>query len=203
MNHIKQITTTNNGGNLTADLIELSDGRVIGITDESATLYADADDFHAEPTTHRQTIDLITPTALTDDERDAYLHAAHQMRQHGGGFAAALAEAYMRADSNNSQILRTAFAHIFNRYAPPPEPPTFAILRDWSGREVDRIMLTDSDPLDCDHYAAIFSNNLGYELEGETEGRIPDGTEDYSITITDDPEGVRCWSSASYMLKVE
>jgi hypothetical protein len=53
---------------------------------------------------------------LTDDERDAYLHAAHQMHQHGGGFAAALAEAYMRADSNNSQILRSAFAHVFNRY---------------------------------------------------------------------------------------
>ena len=116
MNHIKQITTTSNGGNLTADLIELSDGRVIGITDESATLYANADDFHAEPTAHRQTIDLINPTALTDDERDAYLHAAHQMRQSGGGFAAALADAYMRADSTNSQILRTAFAHVFDRY---------------------------------------------------------------------------------------
>jgi hypothetical protein len=63
-------------------------------------------------------IDLMThqPEPLTDDERDAYLHAAHQMHQHGGGFAAALAEAYMRADSNNSQILRTSFAHIFNRY---------------------------------------------------------------------------------------
>lgn len=56
------------------------------------------------------------PAALTDDERDAYLHAAHQMHQSGGGFAAALAEAYMRADSTNSQILRTAFAHIFDRY---------------------------------------------------------------------------------------
>ena len=57
------------------------------------------------------------PAALTDDERDAYLHAAHQMRQSGGGFAAALADAYMRADSTNSQILRTAFAHIFDRYS--------------------------------------------------------------------------------------
>lgn len=50
-------------------------------------------------------------------ERDAYLHAAHQMHQSGGGFAAALAEAYMRADSTNSQILRTAFAHLFDRYS--------------------------------------------------------------------------------------
>jgi hypothetical protein len=83
------------------------------------------------------------------------------------------------------------------------EPPTFAILRYRSGREVDRIMLTDSDPLDCDHFAERFSKTLGYELEGETEGRIPDGCEDYSITITDDPEGVRCWSSANYMLKPE
>jgi hypothetical protein len=63
-------------------------------------------------------IDLMThqPEPLTDDERDAYLHAAHLMYRNGGGFASALADAYMKADSNNSQILRTAFAHIFNRY---------------------------------------------------------------------------------------
>ena len=56
------------------------------------------------------------PEPLTDDQWDAYLHAAHLMSRNGGGFAAALADAYMRADSINSQILRTAFAHIFTRY---------------------------------------------------------------------------------------
>jgi hypothetical protein len=56
------------------------------------------------------------PEPLTDDERDAYLHAAHLMYRNGGGFASALADAYMKADSINSQILRTSFAHIFNRY---------------------------------------------------------------------------------------
>ena len=82
-------------------------------------------------------------------------------------------------------------------------PTMLAILRYRSGREVERITLTDTDPLDCDHFAERFSNLIGYELEGETEGRIPDGCEDYSITITDDPEGVRCWSSANYMVKAE
>jgi hypothetical protein len=83
------------------------------------------------------------------------------------------------------------------------EPPMLAILRNGNGQTLESRTLTDSDPLDCDHFAAIFSELWGFELEGETAGSIPDGTEDYSITITDDPEGVRCWSSANYMLKPE
>jgi hypothetical protein len=103
----------------------------------------------------------------------------------------------------NNAIIEACDTAAAERQEIEKEPPMLAILRYRSGREVDRITLNDSDPLDCNHFAERFSKTLGYELEGETEGRIPDGCEDYSVTITDDPEGVRCWASANYMLKAE
>jgi hypothetical protein len=39
--------------------------------------------------------------------------AAQVMEQRGGGFANAIAQAYFRADNTNAQILRTAFADLF------------------------------------------------------------------------------------------
>jgi hypothetical protein len=38
------------------------------------------------------------------------------MEQRGGGFASALAQAYYRADNTNAQILRHAFADLFETY---------------------------------------------------------------------------------------
>ena len=76
----------------------------------------------------------------------------------------------------------------------------YAILRDRNGYEIDRCKLSDTDPLDCDHFAAVFSNYLGIDLEGETpDSRIPDGGEDFSITLTEEPTAPRCWCSANYM----
>lgn len=83
------------------------------------------------------------------------------------------------------------------------EPPTYAIFRDRDGHEIDRYMLAGDDVMDCDTYAAKFADGLGIELQDETFGRIPDGCEDYSVTITDNPHGPRCWSSANYMTKPE
>jgi hypothetical protein len=82
--------------------------------------------------------------------------------------------------------------------------PTFAILKDRHGKEEGCIVLDDSDPMDCDHFAARFSEMLGITLEGAEPGlAIPDGGEDYSVTITEDPDSVRCWSSANYMMQAE
>ena len=55
-------------------------------------------------------------TLLTETDHDAYLHAAHRMEQQGGGFAAAIADAYFRADSKNAAILRSAFVDLFAKY---------------------------------------------------------------------------------------
>jgi phosphohistidine phosphatase SixA len=42
--------------------------------------------------------------------------AAQVMEQRGGGFASALAQAYFRADNTNAQILRHAFADLFEKH---------------------------------------------------------------------------------------
>ena len=82
--------------------------------------------------------------------------------------------------------------------------PTFAILKAGHGQEEGRIVLEDSDPMDCDHFAAKFSEMLGITLEGALPGEdIPDGCEDYSVTITDSPNSVICWSSQNYMVAAE
>jgi hypothetical protein len=82
--------------------------------------------------------------------------------------------------------------------------PTYAILKAGHGQEEGRIVLEDSDPMDCDHFAAKFSEMFGITLEGALPGEdIPDGCEDYSVTITDDPDSVRCWSSQNYMVAAE
>lgn len=48
--------------------------------------------------------------------------AAHRMRKGAGGsFAAALADAYFAADSQNKDRLLTAFRDIFDRFATPEE----------------------------------------------------------------------------------
>ena len=42
--------------------------------------------------------------------------AAQVMEQRGGGFANAIAQAYYRADNTNAQILRLAFADLFDTH---------------------------------------------------------------------------------------
>lgn len=44
--------------------------------------------------------------------------AARNMRNYGGSFAAAIAEAYFCADAQNSNTLLDAFGHLFVQYAP-------------------------------------------------------------------------------------
>lgn len=61
---------------------------------------------------------------MSDDE----LHtAARKMEAHGGHFAAAIAEAYFRADSTNRQKLLNAFADLFSSYGPPEPAPVVVI----------------------------------------------------------------------------
>lgn len=52
---------------------------------------------------------------MTDSE---LYKAAHMMDAMGGGFAAAIAEAFFRADSDNKQRIVSAFPELFERYAP-------------------------------------------------------------------------------------
>jgi hypothetical protein len=103
----------------------------------------------------------------------------------------------------NNEIIAICQKDAADRYAAENngEPPTLAIFRDRHGHELDRITLGENDLMDCDHFAKIFADGLGIELQDEAYGLIPDGVEDYSVTITDNPHGPRCWSFANYMIK--
>lgn len=56
------------------------------------------------------TIERVLGKRLTDAEKDA---AARCMIQHGGGFAASLAEAWQRADSGNRERIESVFYDLF------------------------------------------------------------------------------------------
>ena len=80
----------------------------------------------------------------------------------------------------------------------------FAIIQDRSGQELARYPLADTDPLDPDFFADRFSSDMGITLEGEEPGSaIPDGGEDISITLQEEPGSPCCWTSANYMIAAE
>jgi hypothetical protein len=77
----------------------------------------------------------------------------------------------------------------------------FAIVYDRHGIEETRYPLSDNDVLDCDIYADRFSQMIGHELDNGDGLLIPDGCEDYSVVLTDDPDNTsRCWTSRNYLL---
>jgi len=52
MEYIKEVSTWDSGGGITLDLVELKDGRVLAISDESIVLYRDMEDLMTgEPST--------------------------------------------------------------------------------------------------------------------------------------------------------
>jgi hypothetical protein len=73
--------------------------------------------------------------------------------------------------------------------------PMFAVLRDRHGEIIDQVALTDNDPLELDFWREYFENRIDMTLES---ARIPDGCEDFSITLTEDPDGIRCWAAHNY-----
>lgn len=58
MEYIKQITTENAGGGSMVDFIHLKDGRVIGLNDEYAVLYANMEEFWDATAANKPTIEL-------------------------------------------------------------------------------------------------------------------------------------------------
>ena len=73
--------------------------------------------------------------------------------------------------------------------------PMFAVLRDRHSQIIDQVALSDDDTLDHNYWRDYFENRLELRLEA---GFIPDGCEDYSITLTENPDGVVCWAAHNY-----
>jgi len=57
------------------------------------------------------------PASMVEKYTNEQLHAAaHLMDRTGGSFASAIAQAYFRADKDNTERLLAAFGHLFERY---------------------------------------------------------------------------------------
>ena len=81
----------------------------------------------------------------------------------------------------------------------------YAIIYNRDGVELWRLELNDDATLDPNTYARIFAGLYGMEImNGEEPGAtIPDGGEDFSVVIQEEPGAVRRWASANYMLRGE
>lgn len=76
----------------------------------------------------------------------------------------------------------------------------FALIKDQHGQELCRIVLSDMDTLDLDWWADKYASAMDIELSLD-DGYIPDGCEDFSVVLTDDPENTAvCWASKNYMI---
>lgn len=77
----------------------------------------------------------------------------------------------------------------------------YALIYDQHGNEQARYNVANDDQLSPDTYAERFAFSIGYELEGSKPGAlIPDGCEDYRVTIQEEPGSVICWTSRNYMI---
>jgi len=78
----------------------------------------------------------------------------------------------------------------------------YALIKDGFGNEETRILLADNDTLDPDHWADVYANSMGIDLS--SDGEVPDGCEDFSVVITEDPDNTAvCWKSKNYMIAGE
>jgi hypothetical protein len=76
----------------------------------------------------------------------------------------------------------------------------YALILDRFGNEETRIVLGDIDTLDPDWYADKYADAMGIELSFD-DGVIPDGCEDFSVVITEDPDNSAvCWKSKNYLI---
>lgn len=80
----------------------------------------------------------------------------------------------------------------------------FALIYDRNGQEQARWPIADHELLNPDVYAERYSTAIGYPLKGsKPEAIIPDGTEDYRVTLQEEPGSVVCWTSRNYLLMPE
>ena len=73
----------------------------------------------------------------------------------------------------------------------------YAIIKDRHGEEQARYA---ADLLNCDLYAARYAKDMSVDLhDTEWWHDLPDGCEDFSVTLTEDPANTAvCWKSKNY-----
>lgn len=84
----------------------------------------------------------------------------------------------------------------------PPRPVWLAVIsfdNDPSTIEWQHTLAPD-DSMDCDEYAKQFAAEMGVEL-AEADGEVPTGNADFTVRITQDPDGVTNFTSKSYFFR--
>lgn len=76
-----------------------------------------------------------------------------------------------------------------------------AIIEDEHGTELQRYPLEGGDLMDCDAYAGRWAAEC--ERKVAYGKRTPAGLGDFTVTITDQPGGVRNWDSQAYFYEGE
>lgn len=72
-----------------------------------------------------------------------------------------------------------------------------------SGEEQARWLLGDSEPLNCDTYAARYADCVGMSIAPST-GHIPNCCGDFRVELRKDPNNSVCiWSGESYYFEQE
>lgn len=74
----------------------------------------------------------------------------------------------------------------------------YALIKDVNGNEHQRYDVPDVGALDPLIYAKQWCEEIGVSLADE-EGWIPEGGEEFSVTLTEDPHAVRCWSFTGFL----
>jgi hypothetical protein len=80
----------------------------------------------------------------------------------------------------------------------PGETTMYAIIKDVNGKEKRRYDVPDVGALDPEIYAHQWCKEIGVSLSSE-DGWVPSGGEEFSVTLTEDPHAVRCWSFTGFM----
>jgi hypothetical protein len=97
-----------------------------------------------------------------------------------------------------------ALGHALCRFLTYKGLNMYAIIKDRHGHELNRLILEPDAPLEPDVYARIYADNYGFEPLGDCPWHvIPDGCEDFSVTIQEEPGSVICWKSANYLIGEE
>lgn len=118
------------------------------------------------------------------------------------------AEAVAQADAFVTNAGLPSYSHLLRLWLASPVTDDdqagrmWAVITDRHGQEVTRYELEDTDPLSCDHFAKMWAEAAGVTL-AEPDGLIPDGCEDFAVTLTDQPGAARCWNSQNYMIEAD
>lgn len=78
----------------------------------------------------------------------------------------------------------------------------YAIIYDTHGNEQARFTLHDDDILDCDIYAKMYGDSIGYDVERNDYGHCW-VAQDFEVCLQEVPGSPIQWASQAYIINFE